>query len=379
MNNSKLNMSNIKSILSNNLSFNNYTLLFTIMLIVACCLLVLLKYRNDTLTNRIKNILKKMINNDTYPNNIENFQSGMTLVGFINKTNDLFHNNTYLQSMNLYNLNARNFKTVGEIINKYKDEAILDVTDDEKLTIDQKIRNNMIIIEKNNKPYYNYLIDLMKKSKLAKSKLWLENSMPHTHDNVVIINEFLFNDFSMTTFIHELTHVHQRKKLFEFNDLYEKWGFIYYKRGVHTIKGLERNLALTRNNPDANDFNWIWKNNNKYYWISAIFVLQNGDGEKFLNLTNAEYLAYELEIDKNSNLYYLNKIPINLSKFKEFTSFFQISNNHYHPNEIAAQYAEYYYEDSLVGRNNSMSKYYKIPAYELYMNYFNNLYKTYYN
>lgn len=288
--------------------------------------------------------------------------SNFPKINFTENTN-FYKSTNYLPTMSPINLKARGFESVNHAIQKC-------VNGFQKISKDDEVKTQQLIFtllensSVKSKKFNKYLQYWIPKIKIAKQKNWLESGMPHTHTNIIILNPSWFINPRKSTFIHELTHVHQRLKPDDFKDLFKNWGFIYYSKGIHTIKGLEDKPIISRHNPDGLDLNWIWKTPNlNYYWISAQFIRSDN-----ITLTDVEYIAYQLEHDGNGNYFYLNKIPIQIKTWNEFQRYFKINNNHYHPNEIAAQYAEYYQDDQL---SNTESNYGK--GYQIYFNHMNNL------
>ena len=180
----------------------------------------------------------------------------------------------------------------------------------------------------------------------AKSNNWLESGMPHTHKNVVFLPIRFFDsrisdESKEATLIHEIFHIYQRIILKidvnKFNRFYKHLNF----KKVNYIHNFNEIYNRNRHNPDGLDLQWVWsepKSNNNH-WIGAVF---NDDTSK--TIMDVSYLAYPLtKMEGNNYNYEEFQSPIHLSSFKQFHKFFGISNNHYHPNEITAQYMENIY------------------------------------
>jgi hypothetical protein len=246
-------------------------------------------------------------------------------------------------------------------------------------------RNN----NQNNNQVKKLLLNLVQvellnnKTHLAKSQEWLESNMPHTHKNVIILPRKWFSDLvkknkkeldvsalnnEALTLLHELLHIHQRKHKHKYNELYKKWGFTQPSY-IHNSDDFFR---ISRNNPDANDFKWVWNNNSLNYIIGAVFNMNSNmnsnsssnninvfDDDEFkegtienLNLTNVSYKIHQLE-SIGENIYKINENTTqnldgsskNIKNNKQFNDYFGITNNHYHPNEIASQYLEFVFYD----------------------------------
>jgi hypothetical protein len=278
----------------------------------------------------------------------------------------LYKNSPYLNSMNKVNLTARKFKNIEDATTKYINDSLVGISDDEKeafLWVIEKILNEfkMNVVVYNFIKYYVYDDENKNKHKviIAKSADWLEYNMPHTHNDVIILTSDWFSDImkkykrgfvnSMLlnegmTFIHELIHIHQRIYMKKYETfLYSEWGFIKANY-IHNIKEF---IYMNRLNPDGQKLDWIWNVNNKYYLIGAIYESENPS-----SLISVSNKLVELnKTDTNVFSYASNNINNNsgilLSSSDLFMDYFGITNNNYHPNEIAAQYMEYYFSDIL--------------------------------
>lgn len=300
-------------------------------------------------------------------------------INFFPKSNtfQLFRNNNYIDKMNSINLKARQFSSLAELTIKYMD-ALLPITKKEKAKT-YKLVNNMLVRlqESDTKSVLpKFLKETLAISTIAKSSSWLEGGMPHTHDKTVILPESWFKDvasyfkgidnkiaFNGSTLMHELVHIHQRVNPDLYYNIYREWGFIK----VDFMDNMSHILELNRNNPDGLQDKWIWvdrsqKGKLNYYWIGAIFKDKN-----YPVITRVNYFAYKMNKIENT---YENDIkivrlsenpPIPLSEFDSFNEYFGITNNHYHPNEIIAQYIEELYGEVL---NNK--QHIKNPAYNIF-------------
>jgi hypothetical protein len=123
--------------------------------------------------------------------------------------------------------------------------------------------------------------------------------------------------------------------------LYYKWGFINID--INTIKGFENIISRNRLNPDAIDCNWLWKSpvDNNKYWIGAVFNSITPD-----NLGDVSYVGIKIDMDNSGNHYYNGTDSRNLNIWVDFQDYFGIKNNHYHPNEIIAEYMGYYFNNN---------------------------------
>ncbi len=261
---------------------------------------------------------------------------------------------TYLSRFNQPNIQARGFDTRDELIRTYN-KCLIPIADNEKQNTWHRISNfvNALHNDKQRKYIYTWI----SKIQIAKGASWLESGMPHTHVNCIIMRPDWFGaNFKGNTFIHELTHVIQRADTNPWNELYSQWGFIQ----ASELSGLVSYLNLNRINPDGMATNWIWQspNTDKYYWIAAIYKSAAPN-----SLTAVDYLAIHVAKTSRENTFkYTGSTPRQLATLVEFYEYFGIDENHYHPNEIAAQYAEYYFSaDS--DKNAQMNKY---PGYAIF-------------
>lgn len=314
---------------------------FILLLVVAIVFIIYTNYRCLDISAKIENLQIEL------DQNVE----GRMLEGFANLPEIVFTSDTsffekedYLSKMSQVNLKARKIDSYSQAVRKYKN-AFQVIPSDEKSTVQKFIFQLMEKTSVKCPSMNKYLQLWMPKIKISKHQPWLEGGMPHTHNTTIVFNTNWFTSPRQNTFIHELTHIHQRQKPNDFEPLFRSWGFFYYKKGIFTIKGLEDKYLLSRHNPDGMDLNWVWKTpKGELFWISAEFIKVD-----HLDLSDVEYLGYSLQQDQDGNCYYLNKNPVRLSKHKEFNNYFQITNNHYHPNEISANYAEYFLQDKLNG------------------------------
>lgn len=289
---------------------------------------------------------------------------------------DIFTNSNYLENMNIINIKARNLKK-DNYKKKYLEDSLSDISDNEKEAFNWLVESILKGLDKES-PLYKFINKLVYSENsrftvyFAKSKPWLEYNMPHTHKNIVILNNDWYSDLVLkykdnieksaiinegSTLIHELLHVQQRINIKKFDRLFHNMGFIKAKY-IHNVMDLS---MRNRCNPDGIDFNWVWfdKENNKYYLFGAIF---NSENPK--NLIDVSYQIVELQKLDNRIFSYSSNSNNNyntLTANESFNNYFGITNNHYHPNEIASQYLEYYLEEELYGEN-----YLDVPGYTIF-------------
>jgi hypothetical protein len=278
----------------------------------------------------------------------------------------------YIALMNQPNLAARGVQTQQELLVKYA-TAFQDITPTEQKRITEFILELLSKVQYKYPAYYRYLVKWIPRISLVKAQASLEGGMPHTLGNLVIMDSDWFSNPRGTTFLHEITHVHQRNVPFEFEDLYTQWG--YHATPMNQVRGMEGVLQLNRNNPDGMSPDWLWQEpsaGNKYWWIGAVFSSATPT-----SLGDISLIAVKMERDAEGNFYYLKQQPTPLNTLSPFLQYFGGSSpNNYHPNEMAAKFAEWYLEDALGMPQHDISE--KQAGYQVYKNYFNKLLETYY-
>jgi hypothetical protein len=297
-----------------------------------------------------------------------NFKNASEARKLINK------NAEYLQKMNQPNLLARGCSSQTELYNKYL-YAFDDITPQERKTISNFILELLEKIKPRNQAYYNYLCNWINQISIAKAKPWLEAGMPHTLEDTIIMDAGWFNSPREATFVHELTHVHQRIVPFEFEEVYKDLGYLEYTPGIENIKGMNSVIMLNRNNPDGLSANWLWLDNNNnvntYWWIGAVFTTITPN-----NLTDVNNVALKLERDGDGTYYYLKQQPTLLNSLDGFNNFFGNNANNYHPNEMSAKFAEYFLEYVL---GNANGEKYNCNGFKIYKKHFEKLINTFHS
>ena len=293
----------------------------------------------------------------------------------------------YIQNMNQPNILARGCFSKDELYNKYLD-AFSDIGVNERQKILKFILDLLDKVKTRNTSYYNYLCYWIKTISIAKAKPWLESGMPHTLENTIIMDASWFANPRINTFIHEITHVHQRLISFEYEDLYKELGYKEYKKGIITIKGMNSVIALNRNNPDGLSPNWLWydKQTKTYWWIGAVFSNITPS-----SLTDVSNIALKLECDNNDDnndnndithkiFYYLKQQPVLLNSLTNFNVFFGNNLNNYHPNEMTAKFSEWYFayivgntQDTQDTKETQLNE-----GFKIYKKYFDYLTQTFY-
>ena len=258
-----------------------------------------------------------------------------------NKFNKFFNElANYLQGMNEVNFKARHISK-NTALQTYKNN-IQKITKKEKELLYYTL-NNLINSSRND--ISKFINAMLNKVKFIKYKSGFYNGLPHTHNGYIIFPEFMYkNPMShLNTIVHEFVHIHQRFEYSKYQYLYKLIGFI----STSNIENFKPILNVSRYNPDEDRNNlWVWKNpytENTYYWIGAVY-----NSETPTSLLDVTYKAYPLERKSESNFLYNNKNSILLREFDSFNTYFGINVNHYHPNEIVAEYMTLYYENTSV-------------------------------
>lgn len=287
----------------------------------------------------------------------------------------LYNNNTYINTMNSINIKARQHTNKALCINTYMN-SIVNISLNEQKDFNNFINYIVDILKKNKKmKLIKFLIDNLKKSKIGKGTSWLEYNMPHTHKNIIIFPQYWFDNItthskptlynSGGTLFHELIHINQRKNMDIYNKIYKLWNF----HKVTYFDNMNELLNVNRHNPDGIDIKWVWKNpnTNLYYWVSAIFNSKNPIN--LSDVTMKAYPVYKLDTGKYKKLE--NQNPYNLNEFNDYYNYFCIRNNHYHPNEIIAEYMETYYHVAI-----GMRAHLNCPGYKIFLQHIKQILKN---
>jgi len=224
----------------------------------------------------------------------------------VTKSSDFFNN------MNTYDLQVRKSNNKNEYLKRYQFGY-------EPFTIKQKnILLYIVNIVNNNINKYTNFKNI--KWIFVKINTNLENSFPHTIENVIVLSNNFFNDSinnQINTIIHEKVHIYQRMYPEYINILYTNWGFCKTDISINN----------NRNNPDI-----------KYYYSynnNLLIQLYN----------NNPYELYD------SNTYLINlenndKVLINNNIIKQYDLPNIYINRLEHPDEIMAEIVSLYLTNS---------------------------------
>jgi hypothetical protein len=220
----------------------------------------------------------------------------------------------YFNNMNNYDLQVRKSKNKNEYFNKYQSGY-------QTFTMIQKniLLNIVNIIEKKIYKYNNF-----KNIKwvFVKIDTDLENSYPHTIENVIVLsNKFFYSSTSsqINTIIHEKIHIYQRMYPEYIHILYKNWGFNKVEVDI--------NIDYNRNNPDI-----------KYYYSYNNNLLI----QLYTNNPRELYDSNTYLIDLENN----NKIIINNDIIKQYNLPDISINKLEHPDEMMAEIISLYLTNS---------------------------------
>lgn len=232
----------------------------------------------------------------------------LTFDEFVTITNS----SDYFNNMNSYDLQVRKSNNKNEYFKKYQ-------LGYETFTMEEKniLLNIVNIIEKKINKYNNF-----KNIKwvFVKIDTNLENSYPHTIENVIVLsNSFFYDSISsqIITIIHEKVHIYQRMFPEYINILYKNWGF----------DKVEFDIDYNRNNPDI-----------KYYYSYNNNLLIQLYTNNPHNLYDSD--TYLIDLENN------NKIIINDNIIKQYNLPNISINKLEHPNEIMAEIISLYLTNS---------------------------------
>jgi hypothetical protein len=220
----------------------------------------------------------------------------------------------YFNNMNSYDLQVRKSNNKNEYFKKYQSGY-------QTFTTEQKnILLNIVNIIENKIFKYNNFKNI--KWVFVKIDTNLENSFPHTIENVIVLsNKFFYSSTSsqINTIIHEKVHIYQRMYPEYIDILYKQWGFDKI--------GIDIDIDYNRNNPDI-----------KYYYSYnnnlLIQLYTNNPSELYDSNTYLIDLENNIKIIINKNIIEQYNLPdISISKLE-------------HPNEIMAEIISLYLTNS---------------------------------
>ena len=229
----------------------------------------------------------------------------------ITNSSDFFNN------MNSSDLQVRKSNNNNEYLKKYQ-------LGYRAFTMQQKkILENIVNIIENKIYKYNNFKNI--KWIFVKIDTNLENSFPHTIENVIVLSNNFFNysfQSQISTIIHEKVHIYQRIYPEYINILYNRWGF----------KKVEVDFNYNRNNPDIKYY--YTYNNNLLIQLYNNNPLELYDSDTyFIDLENNNKIIIDKNIIKQYNLpdIYINKLEHPSEIMAEIISLYLT--NSYHKND----------------------------------------------
>ena len=239
-------------------------------------------------------------------------------------------NSKYFSFFNKNDFKLRNCKNINDCQIKYEND-LLEWNQLEKNKIKNILNKNIPKLKK----YHNIYSNI----KLIKSGDYIENGLPHTRlDTIVIPKKHLdveYYDF-FSLIAHEQFHIFQRFNPELFNDFYiNSWNLLHLK---HIPKKI---MDISRGNPDAlPDKMWGFKVEENKYILPICVYLKNSN-----KITDTKNIYFSYRIENGKEFFY--RLNEELEKFntlasnKKYISYFgEYNSNYYHPNEISASLFE---------------------------------------
>jgi hypothetical protein len=235
----------------------------------------------------------------------------------INEFKNITNSSDFFNNMNSSDLLVRKSNNMNEYLKKYQFGYRVFTMQQKKI-----LANIVNIIDKKIDKYINF-----KNIKwiFVKIDTNLENSFPHTIENVIVLSNNFFNysfDSQINTIIHEKVHIYQRMYPEYINILYSNWGF----------KKTDITINNNRNNPDIKYY--YSYNNNLLVQLYINNPLELYDSKTyFINLENNNKIIIDKNIIKQYNLpdIYIDKLEHPSEIMAEIISLYLT--NSYHKND----------------------------------------------
>ena len=247
------------------------------------------------------------------------------------------------------------YRKKDSICEKYDTENIYNNFKQSLSKINKQVRKGVFEYYKANDDVKNWIMNILNKNckVVLNSNLYyghpdLEFNYSHTMSDKIILsnNDYntLVDDYNNnnvdvlfgvgSTIVHESMHVDQRYNYDEYKQLYKMWGYIFVDK-IHNFKQI---LETKRQNPDADDNDVLWVNKGKYYFINCFYDREN------VNARVVNRLVYTI-VKENGKYVYKGEEPVSLNNLYDYNRYFGNLFNNYTPNEICAEYNEYYYKE----------------------------------
>jgi hypothetical protein len=204
--------------------------------------------------------------------------------------------------------------------------------------------------------------------KIAKTH-GIENKFPHTHHDIIFLDQKFFQKIlkynkgnikdyvsEASTIIHEITHLLQRDQPQIYDDLYNSWKFQSISYQYLNCNFPHHIIQRIRLNPDELPHYRFW------VWNSKVLPIVLYESSKAKSINDVVYIG--MRWDKPHDK--IRAETDYLDRFTDYQDYFGITNNHYHPLEIHAEYQAVKFIEFLDGFITLQS-----PAYLEYKKYLN--------
>jgi hypothetical protein len=176
--------------------------------------------------------------------------------------------------------------------------------------------------------------------KIAKT-YGIENKFPHTHSDIIFLDEMFFQRIlsyqkgnikmylsDASTIIHEITHLLQREQPQKYDALYNSWKFQSLSYQHLNCNFPHHIIQRIRLNPDELPHYRFW------VWDNKILPLVLYESSKAKNVNDVVYIGVRWDKPHDK----IKAETDYLDRFSDYQDYFGITNNHYHPLEIQAEY-----------------------------------------
>jgi hypothetical protein len=187
--------------------------------------------------------------------------------------------------------------------------------------------------------------------KVAKTN-GIESTFPHTHGDIIFLDQKFFQKIltyrkgnikiyisEATTIIHEITHLLQRDQPQAYDNLYNQWKFQSLSYQYLNCEFPHHIIQRIRLNPDELPHYRFW------VWNSKILPLVLYESSKATRVSDVLYIGVRWDKPHDK----IRAETDYLDRFTDYQDYFGITNNHYHPLEIHAEYQAIKYLEILDG------------------------------
>ncbi len=232
----------------------------------------------------------------------------------------------YFSFFKLMDAQARNIKLDFKDFSEKYTSSIITLTDQEKNKFNTFYKS--IVDSIPSKKRHLLLIPNLKIAKFSN----IENNFPHTHNDVVFLSQSFIDNLDTPshrkTLIHEICHIRQRQSPTMYDQLFNQWGFSSISLEYMKQQFPKDIINRIRINPDELPDYRFW------VWDQKIVPLVIYSSFNSTNINDVKYIAINWKDKQKYD---------NLESNEAYNSYFNIGVNHYHPNEILAEYYSKYY------------------------------------